>query len=68
MLRKVNYLKKPSWSEVSKLQDRAGLWSTRAMLAASKGDLNRAGDLRTKAMRLSAQAEDMRKKLIKLGK
>lgn len=34
------------------------------MLASSKGDLNRAGDLRTKAMKLSAQAEDMRKKLI----
>lgn len=61
-------MKKPSWSEVSKLQNRAGLWSTRAMLVASKGDLNKAGELRTKAMRLSAQAEDMRNKLIKLDK
>lgn len=61
-------MKKPSWSEVSKLQNRAGLWTTRAMQAAAKGDLNRAGDLRTKAMKLSAQAEDMRKKLIELGK
>lgn len=61
-------MKKPSWSEVSKLDNRSGLWTTRAMQAAAKGDLNRAGDLRTKAMRLSVQAENMRKKLIELGK
>ncbi|MEG0470763.1 MAG: hypothetical protein RR588_00355 [Solibacillus sp.] len=61
-------MKKPSWSEVSKLQDRAGLWTTRAMRASAKDDYNRVGDLRTKAMKLSAQAENMRKKLIELGK
>lgn len=63
MLRKVRRLRKPSWSEVSNLQNRAGLWTTRAMKAEAKGDLNRAGDLKTKAMKLSAQADNMIRKL-----
>lgn len=50
------------------MENRSGLWTTRAMQAASKGDYNRAGDLRTKAMQLSAQAENMRKTLKDLGK
>lgn len=61
-------MKKPSWNEVSKLQDRAGLWTTRAMKASAKGNHNRAGDLRTKAMKLSAQANAMILKLEELEK
>lgn len=61
-------MKKPSWSGVSKLQESAGLWTTRALRAAAKGDYNRAGDLKTKAMKLSAQANDMILKLRALDK
>ena len=57
-------MKNPSWSEVSKLKDRAELWTTRAMKAEAKGDYNRAGDLRTKAIKISAQANDLIQKLI----
>ncbi|MCM3594123.1 hypothetical protein M4D58_26620 [Brevibacillus borstelensis] len=43
--------------EVSKLLSRAGLWETRSKQAAAKGDLNRAGKLRTKALQLAAKAQ-----------
>lgn len=42
--------------EVSKLLSRAGLWETRSLQAAAKGDLNRAGNLRTKALQLTEKA------------
>ncbi|MDC0764273.1 hypothetical protein POF51_26490 [Brevibacillus sp. AG] len=42
--------------EVNKLLNRAGLWETRSKRAALKGDLDRSGDLRTKAMQLAAKA------------
>lgn len=61
--READRVKKPSGSDISKLQVRAGLWTTRAMRAAIKGDYDRAGALTTKAMKLSAQADDMHHKL-----
>ena len=43
-------------SKAGKLRDRAGLWNTRALQAAAKGDYDRAGRLRTKAYQLSEHA------------
>lgn len=45
--------------EVSRLYDRAGLWESRSKQAEAKGDYDRAGKLRTKAMQLMAQARKM---------
>lgn len=44
-------------SKVTKFLDRAGLWETRSKRAALKGDLDRAGRLRTKALQLAAKAK-----------
>ncbi|BFH11004.1 hypothetical protein J6TS7_57840 [Paenibacillus dendritiformis] len=48
--------------EVSKLYERAGLWETRSKQAALKGDYNRAGRLRTKALQLAAKARRLEEK------
>lgn len=48
---------------ISKLHDRAGLWETRSQQASAKGDLDRAGRHRTKAMQLMAQARRLERKL-----
>lgn len=42
--------------KVSKLYDRAGIWETRSKQASLKGDYDRAGRLRTKALQLMAEA------------
>ncbi|QCJ45398.1 hypothetical protein FAY30_25950 (plasmid) [Bacillus sp. S3] len=42
--------------KVEKLLDRAGLWDTRSKQAVVKGDYARAGNLRTKACQLAAEA------------
>lgn len=60
-------MKKATWNEVSNLQNRSGVWASKAMLADSKGDFDRAGRLRTKSLQLSYQAEKMRKELKELG-
>lgn len=44
-------------SKASKLRDRAGNWETRSKQAAAKGDFDRAGRLRTKALQLMADAQ-----------
>lgn len=41
---------------VGKLLDRAGLWETRSKQADARGDYDRAGRLRTKALQLSRAA------------
>ncbi|WP_379397868.1 hypothetical protein [Paenibacillus lentus] len=48
--------------EVSKLLNRAGLWETRSKQAAAKGDHNRAGRLRTKALQLATEARRLEEK------
>lgn len=48
--------------EVSKLLDRAGLWETRSKRASLKGDYDRAGRLRTKALQLAAKARRIEEK------
>ena len=48
--------------KVEKLLDRAGLWETRSKQAALKGELDRAGTLRTKAMQLAAEARRIEKR------
>jgi len=54
--------------KAEKLLDRAGLWETRSKQAAAKGDYDRAGNLRTKAFQLAAEARriDDRNKANKL--
>jgi len=42
--------------KVNELLNRAGLWETRSKRASLKGDYDRAGRLRTKAMQLAAEA------------
>lgn len=42
---------------VRKLLDRAGNWETRSKQAAARGDYDRAGYLRTKALHLKSEAE-----------
>lgn len=44
--------------EVSKLYDRAGLWETKSKQASARGDFDKAGRYRTKALRLMAQARN----------
>jgi hypothetical protein len=43
--------------EASRLYNRAGLWETRSKQAGSKGDYNKAGRLKTKALQLVAKAK-----------
>ncbi len=43
-------------SKAEKLHDRAGLWETRSKQAALKGENDRAGRLRTKALQLADRA------------
>ncbi|SFB99683.1 hypothetical protein SAMN04488168_101406 [Bacillus sp. 491mf] len=43
--------------KVEKLLNRAGLWETRSKKASLKGDYDRAGKLRTKALQLANEAE-----------
>jgi len=45
-----------------KLLDRAGLWETRSKRASLKGDYDRAGRLRTKAMQLASEARRIKEK------
>lgn len=47
--------------KVEKLYDRSGLWETRSKQASLKGDHDRAGRLRTKAMQLMAEARRLEK-------
>ncbi|MNJ32047.1 hypothetical protein D3C77_267020 [compost metagenome] len=47
---------------VSKLLNRSGLWETRSKQAAAKGDHDRAGRLRTKALQLAAEARRLEEK------
>ncbi|MCK1999953.1 hypothetical protein MZM54_00970 [[Brevibacterium] frigoritolerans] len=42
--------------KLKKLYERAGLWETRSSQASLKGDYDRAGRLRTKAIQLMAEA------------
>lgn len=42
--------------KAEKLLDRAGLWESRSKQASLKGDYDRAGRLRTKAMQLALEA------------
>ncbi|MEK8205789.1 hypothetical protein NST41_09365 [Paenibacillus sp. FSL L8-0696] len=49
-------------SKAGKLYNRAGLWETRSQQAAAKGDLNKAGRLRTKALQLVADARRIEEK------
>ncbi|KQY90960.1 hypothetical protein ASD24_24500 [Paenibacillus sp. Root52] len=42
---------------VMKLLERAGLWETRSLQAAARGDFDRSGRLRTKALQLARDAE-----------
>ncbi|MBY3621280.1 hypothetical protein HGO21_17150 [Acinetobacter sp. CUI P1] len=44
-------------SKAGELRNRAGLWETRSLQAADKGDLNRADRLRNKALQLVADAQ-----------
>lgn len=44
------------------LYDRACLWETRSKQASSKGDYDRAGRLRTKALKLMAEARRIEQK------
>ncbi|MDQ0270785.1 hypothetical protein [Cytobacillus purgationiresistens] len=48
--------------KVSKLHDRAGLWESRSKQAALKGEYDRVGRLRTKAMQLRAEARRIEEK------
>ncbi|NRG44217.1 hypothetical protein HRF87_05500 [Bacillus sp. CRN 9] len=48
--------------KVNELLNRAGLWETRSKQADLKGDYDRAGKLRTKAMQLSAEARRMKER------
>ncbi|WP_157805443.1 hypothetical protein, partial [Bacillus sp. mrc49] len=48
--------------KLEKLYDRSGLWETRSKQAATKGDYDRAGKLRTKALQLAAAARRMEEK------
>lgn len=45
--------------EIERLYNRAGLWETRSKQASLKGDYDRSGRLRTKAMQLVARAKRM---------
>ncbi|MDX8359808.1 MULTISPECIES: hypothetical protein [Bacillaceae] len=49
-------------SKVNKLLDRAGLWETWSKRAEAKGDYDRAGNLRTKALQLKAEARRIEEK------
>ncbi|MNB81426.1 hypothetical protein D3C75_282080 [compost metagenome] len=49
-------------SKAGKLRDREGLWETRSKQAAAKGDYDRAGRLRTKALQLAAHAKRLEEK------
>lgn len=49
--------------KVGRLLDRAGLWETRSMQAALKGDYDRVGRLRTKALQLSIEARRIEEKI-----
>ncbi|WP_160297238.1 hypothetical protein [Paenibacillus sp. IHBB 10380] len=42
-------------SKAGKLYNRAGLWETRSKQAVLKGDLDRAGRLKTKALQLAEE-------------
>lgn len=46
--------------EVNKLLGRAGHWETKSKQAAAKGDYDRAGRLRTKAMQLLTKAQRLK--------
>ncbi|WP_157684545.1 hypothetical protein [Cytobacillus praedii] len=50
--------------KITKLYNRAGLWETRAQQASLKGDYDRAGRLRTKAMQLASEAKMIEEKKI----
>ncbi|MBY3623791.1 hypothetical protein HGO21_30205 [Acinetobacter sp. CUI P1] len=43
-------------SKARKLYNRAGLWETKSQQAVAKGNFNRAGRLRTKALKLAGDA------------
>lgn len=49
-------------SKAGELYDRAGLWETRSKKAAAKGDYDRAASLRTKSLKLAAQAKRIEEK------
>ena len=54
--------------EIENLYNRAGLWETRSKKAELKGDYDRAGRLRTKAMGLANKARRMEDKRNRLKK
>ncbi|MFS0593974.1 hypothetical protein AB1L05_20515 [Cytobacillus horneckiae] len=49
-------------SKVEKLLNRVGFWETKAKLAEAKGDYDRAGNFRTKAFQLAAEARRIEEK------